>query len=941
MMEQGAVSDYQGMRWFKADFQVQTPEDSKHWADVELRLGNPRRPKIDGQISEQGIQDKARTFLRRCHELELQIIGITDHNFSEQLDADDWFLTHLLRQNKSVAHELEREPIHFFPGFEVDIGYHVLCLFETTTKVNDLMRVNTVLTKLGLAEPERFERGLPLPLRQRGETVSLSKLLDIVQGEYGGLVIPAHADQEDGLLQRPGNRLDYQLPDLMALEVTQYPLNPKAAGIFNGTNRDWARPGKQPAYVQSSDAKSLKMDEHGNPKANSLGYRYTWIKCSQPSIAALKQAFRDQDSRISLEKVRPSDRETHPRIKSISLTNTRYLQDQTVVFSQNLNTLIGARGTGKSTILELLRMMFAREQSDALSEKTRSKANRAKDTLLADAQIHVQWEGIPGQIDTLHFSPKTGLSLSEGEAFDLPTYLRHLPIQFYSQQQLSDLTAPSGQMQLLEMLDEACIDELNKLHGEERTLSAEIKRLFAAQDQVVAIDEQITGLNQELVELERQWQARKDVQGEAIAYQQAQRAKRFLQGLQDQVEKDIECVKVAVETLSSNGDQGATVSDAWPHSIWFTEKARDTYAARSRFKAKLSTLLGEMVAESEQLFGRSIQSDEIKCDLDNSQSAFVKACEAKGIQPQDVSRLQELDRAKQARQHDLEDKNRERRALDGTLGALLGAMSRLFSIWAQQTAIRTNVADELTRKTGNSIRVSIKPMAYASHFEKLWMTLEPDRRTPVGREWQVIGETLFRNFVTTQTLAVSPWEHIDEVLADPAKLPEVLRQFDGKISSYLATKVEEWRSFRTTRIPDVVDIELYRADGILVGNLEGGHLSEGQRNTAILHMLLVKGDGPIVIDQPEDEVDASFIYKDLVPLLRQAKAARQLILATHNANLPVNADAEFIFALESINGRGGVLAQGGLDRKEAATAVLDIMEGSEEAFRRRFEKYHF
>jgi hypothetical protein len=319
----------------------------------------------------------------------------------------------------------------------------------------------------------------------------------------------------------------------------------------------------------------------------------------------------------------------------------------------------------------------------------------------------------------------------------------------------------------------------------------------------------------------------------------------------------------------------------------------------------------------------------------------VKACEAKGIQPQDVSRLQELDRAKQARQHDLEDKNRERRALDGTLGALLGAMSRLFSIWAQQTALRTNVADELTRKTGNSIRVSIKPMAYASHFEKLWMTLEPDRRTPVGREWQVIGETLFRNFVTTQTLAVSPWEHIDEVLADPAKLPEVLRQFDGKISSYLATKVEEWRSFRTTRIPDVVDIELYRADGILVGNLEGGHLSEGQRNTAILHMLLVKGDGPIVIDQPEDEVDASFIYKDLVPLLRQAKAARQLILATHNANLPVNADAEFIFALESINGRGGVLAQGGLDRKEAATAVLDIMEGSEEAFRRRFEKYHF
>jgi len=78
-----------------------------------------------------------------------------------------------------------------------------------------------------------------------------------------------------------------------------------------------------------------------------------------------------------------------------------------------------------------------------------------------------------------------------------------------------------------------------------------------------------------------------------------------------------------------------------------------------------------------------------------------------------------------------------------------------------------------------------------------------------------------------------------------------------------------------------------------------------------------------------------------VPLLRQAKSCRQLILATHDANLPVNADAEFVFALESVNGRGGVLAQGGLDRRETALAVLDIMEGSEEAFRRRFDKYHF
>jgi hypothetical protein len=137
------------MRWFKADFQVNTPEGSKHWAYDDLRLGNFRRPEIDSKVSEHGIQDKARTFLRRCHELELQIIGITDHNFSEELDTDVWLLTQRLRQNKSVAQEQGRKPFHLFPGSEADIGYHVLWLFETATKVNDLMRVNSGSPSLG------------------------------------------------------------------------------------------------------------------------------------------------------------------------------------------------------------------------------------------------------------------------------------------------------------------------------------------------------------------------------------------------------------------------------------------------------------------------------------------------------------------------------------------------------------------------------------------------------------------------------------------------------------------------------------------------------------------------------------------------------------------------------------------------------------------------
>ena len=125
---------YKGMRWLKCDLQVQTPEDERHWQDDDLKLLNPRRPKNNGQPDEGDIQEKARIFLRRCHALGLDLIGVTDHNFSARTDPRDWFVVHLAEQNKTVAKEFDRQPLVIMPGFEVDIGYHVLCLFNSAKK---------------------------------------------------------------------------------------------------------------------------------------------------------------------------------------------------------------------------------------------------------------------------------------------------------------------------------------------------------------------------------------------------------------------------------------------------------------------------------------------------------------------------------------------------------------------------------------------------------------------------------------------------------------------------------------------------------------------------------------------------------------------------------------------------------------------------------------
>src|SRR6185437_14889834 len=119
-------------------------------------------------------------------------------------------------QNKPVARELDRPPLYILPGFEVDITYHVLCLFNPATKIKQLEEVNSILTKLGLAENERFNNGQPKPLRMKGENVSLKTLLEIIQNEYSGIVIAAHADQKDGILTQQQNIDDYKNLCLMA-----------------------------------------------------------------------------------------------------------------------------------------------------------------------------------------------------------------------------------------------------------------------------------------------------------------------------------------------------------------------------------------------------------------------------------------------------------------------------------------------------------------------------------------------------------------------------------------------------------------------------------------------------------------------------------------------------------------------------------------------------
>ena len=124
-------------------------------------------------------------------------------------------------------------------------------------------------------------------------------------------------------------------------------------------------------------------------------------------------------------------------------------------------------------------------------------------------------------------------------------------------------------------------------------------------------------------------------------------------------------------------------------------------------------------------------------------------------------------------------------------------------------------------------------------------------------------------------------------------------------------------------------------------------LSKGQKATAVLLLLLLESDAPLVVDQPEDDLDNRFISEGVVPRIREEKRRRQFVFSTHNANIPVLGDAELILGLdasgEASEGKAFIAPghMGSIDSPPVRALVEEVLEGGKNAFEIRRRKYGF
>lgn len=178
---------------------------------------------------------------------------------------------------------------------------------------------------------------------------------------------------------------------------------------------------------------------------------------------------------------------------------------------------------------------------------------------------------------------------------------------------------------------------------------------------------------------------------------------------------------------------------------------------------------------------------------------------------------------------------------------------------------------------------------------------------------------------------------IENIKKRPTELSEIYSITSNTASKILTMDENSLYEIEEMQLDDITEVSL-NVNGTFK-NMR--NLSKGQQCTALLNVLLVENTDPLIIDQPEDNLDNSYFAESFVDSIRKFKSDRQYIFATHNANIPVFGDAELIVTLNEEDGKGKIIDNGigSIDSNNVKQHVIKLLEGGKEAFEIREKKY--
>ncbi len=833
-----------------------------------------------------------------CRENDIQVVGLADHGNVQDVDR--------------IRDALSPHGILVFPGFEVASTekVHWVCLFPENSTTDHLKRC---LGSLELTDPEDGVQ----PSRLGGE-----ELLRKVQQVWGGFCYAAHATQKNGVLKQQANHL-WNLP---ALAATQIP------GKVDDLPVEYKQIAKNqdPAYCRERPMAFINAKDVAQPSDLAEPSASCFIKMTRPSFEAFVTAFKDPESRVRLH--HEIGEQHYSRIKTMAITGG-YLDDVKIAFSDHLNTAIGGRGTGKSTLLECLRYALdldhkgqeARKQGDRIVKENLGPGGTIQVSLVSAANQGARYKvvrryGEPPRV----YDPNGNVSTLHPSRDLLPG------IELYGQNEIFELARDeSALVQVLGRFMPEDADQERRLAELRKKLmanAAQLEQALAGQDELEQDLERLPKLSEQAAQF--------NALGIEEKLKQVPMLEKERQ-LGPRLGEEVERVEEAVQALDTALPDLAFLSDAALEGLPHADLLR-----RGR-----ALLIALQVAGNEVVTGLNAALEltraglaTLDADLARALDAAEKGLEAEFAKLPDVSgkRGAEVGRAYQAllRQIEQIQPKQSRLSTARTLTASLqqdrrNLLGELSELRGQRTSALTNIAKRLNTRLSGKLRIKVRAgdnrqalkawlcgLPNISEKRAAWVDDAEDLTVPALVDAIRSGENALRS---------RQWG-ITTGMAD------ILCQLDEP--QIMALEVID--------LEDRVDLQLNVShEGELYRSLH--QLSTGQQCTAILHLLLLDNMDPLIMDQPEDNLDNAFIAERIVMELRTAKTVRQFIFATHNANIPVFGDAEWIgvFSASEEHGTLDEGAQGSIDVPAIRDQAARILEGGEAAFRQRQDKYGY
>lgn len=934
-----------GAHFFRCDLQVHTPRDlywrGTHYCSDEERKGY------------------AALFIQACREKGLDAVAITDHH-------DLVFVKYIKEAAKTElsddGHPIPTEnQIIVFPGIELTLNVpcQALLIFDAELP-EDLFPL--ILNALAIPPTNASDPTIANVTRLEHIT-TLSELKDeLDKHEYlrkKYVILPNVSDGGSDTLLRRGAAPKYKTMPCVGgyIDGSIEHLGQGNLDIINGRAREYGN--KRIAVFQTSDN---RREDHAD-----LGNFSTWIKWATPSAEALRQACLAQESRVSQEEpLLPT-----VTIKSVSLSNSRFLGPFDLEFNPQYSALIGGRGTGKSTILEYLRWALCDQpplgsEDDNMPNYMARRRNLIEQTLKplkATVEVRFEVNGVPHVVRRESENAELLMKIvgTEMRPCSEEEVRRILPIQAYSQKQLSDVSVR--------------LDELSRfitapirtvLDGIEGQLSDRAERI---RETYVAVRRQRT-LLRTLDKLQFT---------ERSLTEQVETMRRRLTGLSDNDRALLDKGKVF-----SNADQAV---DSWRESMnTFRENAENLRRLVMSHLSVAETAPvepeGDILLQASEEYRRLLSDAKLNLDelisraegmtsdpeTMDEHSSWRKWFEIRGrfrdeynaaVQRSSTHRekMDQLRSIEERLQIQLREYARVREEL-----ILLDDAEKIHQeerdVWERLIGEKDSALNDqcikLTADSSEEIRASVKRYADTSDFVNVLKQSLSGSRVPGGKI-EHLGKAI--SFAETLEEAKTLWKEILANLEILAEFDEERDGVDKRPDTPTLTKIgltptnldsigrrlksDDWLNLSLTPIKSKPVFE-YRARE--KEYIPFQNASAGQQATALIKTLLNQSGPPLIIDQPEEDLDNP-VMLEIVARIWEAKQKRQLIFASHNANLVVNGDAELVawcdYRTAGDQSRGTIAGEGAIDVDEVRDAIKRIMEGGEAAFNLRKEKYGF